>query len=282
MSGHSDGAGIAAELGPQEGWGAPGFGRSWLAKLNVWRVACRVALVALILIGIYLRSRRYWIDPLGLWVDEATWGDTAVPALAHAARVPTHWLHGVDQAHRLRLLGRTHPTSIELRRRRSELVHHCGPGQVPVQVTPGSGAVRRSGRLQPAAHRYGPRVQTVFGGILRAPRFGLAVRALASRPFARLARGVAGLLGARLPVRVQRRVSVARVVHATRPHVSARKGVSRAHRHGLHGSRRDRSDGHDLRRRLARHDGRQRRHRAVLGPQVRRLLFTERAASEQP
>jgi 4-amino-4-deoxy-L-arabinose transferase-like glycosyltransferase len=37
-------------------------------------VAYRVALVALILIGIYLRSRRYWIDPLGLWVDEATWG----------------------------------------------------------------------------------------------------------------------------------------------------------------------------------------------------------------
>ena len=28
----------------------------------------------LILIGVYFRSRRYWIDPLGLWVDEATWG----------------------------------------------------------------------------------------------------------------------------------------------------------------------------------------------------------------
>jgi 4-amino-4-deoxy-L-arabinose transferase-like glycosyltransferase len=32
-----------------------------------------VTLVALILIGAYFRSRRYWLDPLGLWLDEATW-----------------------------------------------------------------------------------------------------------------------------------------------------------------------------------------------------------------
>jgi len=74
MSGHSDGAGLAAELRPREPWGASPLGDSWLPRLNVWRVAYRVALVAFILIGVYLRSRRYWIDPLGLWVDEATWG----------------------------------------------------------------------------------------------------------------------------------------------------------------------------------------------------------------
>ena len=74
MPGQSDGAGLAAELGPREAWGASHLGDSWLPRLNVWRVAYRVALVAFILIGIYLRSRRYWIDPLGLWVDEATWG----------------------------------------------------------------------------------------------------------------------------------------------------------------------------------------------------------------
>ncbi len=37
------------------------------------RAAYRITLVSLILIGVYFRSRRYWIDPLGLWVDEATW-----------------------------------------------------------------------------------------------------------------------------------------------------------------------------------------------------------------
>jgi len=45
-----------------------------LLRPDVQRAAYRVALVAFILIGIYFRSRRYWIDPLGLWVDEATWG----------------------------------------------------------------------------------------------------------------------------------------------------------------------------------------------------------------
>jgi hypothetical protein len=74
MSGHSDGAGLAAELGPREPWFAPRLRDSWLLKLNVRRAAYRVALVALIALGIYFRSRRYWIDPLGLWVDEATWG----------------------------------------------------------------------------------------------------------------------------------------------------------------------------------------------------------------
>jgi Dolichyl-phosphate-mannose-protein mannosyltransferase len=74
MSGHGDGAGLAAELVAREPWFVPGTGEPWLSRLNVPRIAYRVALVAFILIGIYFRSRRYWIDPLGLWVDEATWG----------------------------------------------------------------------------------------------------------------------------------------------------------------------------------------------------------------
>lgn len=36
-------------------------------------VAYRVALVALVLLGVYFRSRRYWFDPLGLWLDESSW-----------------------------------------------------------------------------------------------------------------------------------------------------------------------------------------------------------------
>ncbi|HEY5373686.1 MAG TPA: hypothetical protein VIK01_08355 [Polyangiaceae bacterium] len=52
---------------------APGVGEAWWHGLDLRRVAYRTTLVALILIGAYFRSRRYWIDPLGLWVDEATW-----------------------------------------------------------------------------------------------------------------------------------------------------------------------------------------------------------------
>ncbi|HEY1537335.1 MAG TPA: hypothetical protein VGF76_25110, partial [Polyangiaceae bacterium] len=74
MSGHGEGAGLAAELVVGDPWFVPGTGEPWLSRLNVRRVAYRVALVAFILIGVYFRSRRYWIDPLGLWVDEATWG----------------------------------------------------------------------------------------------------------------------------------------------------------------------------------------------------------------
>ncbi|HEX3849760.1 MAG TPA: hypothetical protein VHW01_02270, partial [Polyangiaceae bacterium] len=55
-------------------WGAQGAGEPWWHRLDLRRAAYRIALVALILTGAYFRSRRYWIDPLGLWVDEATWG----------------------------------------------------------------------------------------------------------------------------------------------------------------------------------------------------------------
>jgi hypothetical protein len=55
-------------------WLAQGAGESWWRRLDLGRAAYRIAIVALILIGAYFRSRRYWIDPLGLWVDEATWG----------------------------------------------------------------------------------------------------------------------------------------------------------------------------------------------------------------
>lgn len=36
-------------------------------------VAYRVALIAFVLLGAYFRSRRYWFDPLGLWLDESSW-----------------------------------------------------------------------------------------------------------------------------------------------------------------------------------------------------------------
>lgn len=42
-------------------------------RSDVQLVLYRVALAALMLIGLYFRSRRYWFDPLGLWLDEATW-----------------------------------------------------------------------------------------------------------------------------------------------------------------------------------------------------------------
>jgi hypothetical protein len=58
----------------REPWLASGAGQSWWHRLDLRRTAYRVTLVALLLVGAYFRSRRYWIDPLGLWVDEATWG----------------------------------------------------------------------------------------------------------------------------------------------------------------------------------------------------------------
>ncbi len=35
----------------------------------------RIAVVVLVLLGIYLRSNRYWVDPIGLWGDEAVWAE---------------------------------------------------------------------------------------------------------------------------------------------------------------------------------------------------------------
>jgi hypothetical protein len=65
---------LAGDIVAREAWLAPGAGESWWHRVDLRRAAYRVTLVALLLLGAYFRSRRYWIDPLGLWVDEATWG----------------------------------------------------------------------------------------------------------------------------------------------------------------------------------------------------------------
>ena len=46
----------------------------WLPSPRVQQLAYRAALIAFVVIGAFFRSRRYWVDPLGLWVDEAVWG----------------------------------------------------------------------------------------------------------------------------------------------------------------------------------------------------------------
>ncbi|MEO8905727.1 MAG: hypothetical protein ABI488_24575 [Polyangiaceae bacterium] len=46
----------------------------WHKRISLWLLAYRLALAALVVVGLYFRSRRYFVDPLGLWMDEAMWG----------------------------------------------------------------------------------------------------------------------------------------------------------------------------------------------------------------
>jgi hypothetical protein len=73
MSAHGQG-GLAVGSPTREPGLGLGSGELWWLRPRVQRAAYRVALAVLIVVGVYFRSRRYWFDPLGLWVDEATWG----------------------------------------------------------------------------------------------------------------------------------------------------------------------------------------------------------------
>jgi hypothetical protein len=74
MSGHLGEAGLGSELVARDAWSRVKLDRPRLLPLDLRTGLYRVAIVTLVLLGAYLRSRRYWLDPLGLWVDEATWG----------------------------------------------------------------------------------------------------------------------------------------------------------------------------------------------------------------
>jgi len=65
---------LVAEIVARQRWFTMPVSASWLHRIDLQRAAYRATLVVLILVGVYFRSRRYWIDPLGLWLDEATWG----------------------------------------------------------------------------------------------------------------------------------------------------------------------------------------------------------------
>jgi hypothetical protein len=47
--------------------------RRWLREQGGARLAYRATAVALFVLGVFFRSNRYWIDPIGLWADEASW-----------------------------------------------------------------------------------------------------------------------------------------------------------------------------------------------------------------
>ncbi len=73
MSGHGQGSG-AAGLVTNQVWFPARVSARWRPSPRVSKLAYRAALVTFMVIGVYFRSRRYWLDPLGLWVDEAVWG----------------------------------------------------------------------------------------------------------------------------------------------------------------------------------------------------------------
>ncbi len=73
MSGHGQSS-SAVGLTTSPLWFPAGVSERWLPSPRVRQLVYRAALIAFMVIGVYFRSRRYWIDPLGLWVDEAVWG----------------------------------------------------------------------------------------------------------------------------------------------------------------------------------------------------------------
>src|SRR4051794_33968168 len=73
MSGQVQASGVAG-LTRCRSWFLRHLSHSSGPSLGAQRLAYRLAILALIVIGVYFRSRRYWIEPLGVWVDEAVWG----------------------------------------------------------------------------------------------------------------------------------------------------------------------------------------------------------------
>jgi hypothetical protein len=52
--------------------------REALTRIRGWnqrkaRLAYHVSIVSLLALGVFFRSHRYWLDPIGLWGDEASW-----------------------------------------------------------------------------------------------------------------------------------------------------------------------------------------------------------------
>ena len=60
--------------------------RRWLLDNDRAQRLYHVAVVLLLSLGVFFRSRRYWVDPIGLWADEASW----------ARRLFKHSLTGFD------------------------------------------------------------------------------------------------------------------------------------------------------------------------------------------